>query len=291
MKTCLVLGNRGMLGSYLTSYIPRVPDAASWRLAGYDLPDVDIADASSVAAILAREKPNLIVNCAAYTNVDKAETERDLAYRVNAAGPEVLARAAKSSGALLVHISTDFIFDGSHPGPYREDDKPNPLCAYAASKLAGEEAIKAASPEFLIVRTAWLYGPNGKNFVDSILGLAKEKGRVMVVDDQAGSPTFTAVLSEYLLKLVLAGARGVYHVAGSGACTWYDLASEAIRIAGITATVTPCTTEEFPRPARRPRNSALDVGKAERLLGEEIPNWRNGLRRYLARNYLPAQSQ
>lgn len=285
MTTCLLVGCRGMLGSYLESYIPKAPGAKDWTLASCDIPDIDITDAASVSAVFAREKPDIVINCAAYTNVDGAEAERDLAFRINADGPGILAREALKTSALVVHLSTDFIFDGAHPGPYREDDPPNPSCVYAASKLAGERALQAAGGRFLIVRTAWLYGPNGRNFVDTILRLAREKGELNVVDDQAGSPTFTAVLAEYLVKLILAGTAGVYHVAGSGVCTWYDLACEAVRLAGVTARISPCTTAEFPRPARRPRNSALDVGKAERLLGEYIPNWRSGLARYIAKDY------
>jgi dTDP-4-dehydrorhamnose reductase len=286
MKTCLVIGNRGMLGSYLARYIPTTPEGAGFHLAACDLPAVDITDAASVESVFLRERPDVVINCAGYTAVDQAETDREIAFRVNACGPELLARAAAATGALLVHVSTDFIFDGAHPGPYREDDPPNPLCVYAKSKLAGEEAVKRLAPQFLVVRTAWLYGPNGKNFVDTILALGREKGKLKVVDDQAGSPTFTAMLSEYLWKLVARDARGVFNVAGSGACTWFDLASEAVRLAGVSAAVTPCTTAEFPRPAHRPSNSALDTGKVERFLGEDLPNWRSSLRRYLSGQYL-----
>ena len=285
MKTCLLLGSRGMLGSCLMRYIPSTPAAGQWRLSGYDLPDVDVADPASVEELFVREKPSVVVNCAAYTNVDGAETDPDAAFRVNAAAPEILARAAAASAALLVHISTDFIFDGNHPGPYRENDAPNPLSVYARSKLLGEKAVVAIAPQHLIIRTAWLYGPNGKNFVDTILQIARDTGTLKVVDDQAGSPTFTGFLAEYLWKLVACEARGIYNVAGAGTCTWYDLACEAIRLARVNATVTPCATADFPRPASRPRNSSLDVGKAERLLGEDMPNWRNGLRRYLTRQY------
>ena len=285
MKTCLLLGARGMLGSYLAAYLPSAPGAAGIRLACYDLPEIDICDPAGVAAVFDREQPALVINCAGYTNVDGAEADSENAFRVNGTAPGIIAQAAKTAGSFLVHISTDFVFDGSRPGPYRETDTPNPLCVYAASKLAGEKAIMEVSPKHLIVRTAWLYGPNGKNFVDTILALAREKDSLKVVDDQAGSPTFSAMLAEYLWKLISKDATGVYHVAGAGSCTWFDLAVEAIRLAGLETAVTPCTTSEFPRPADRPRNSALDVGKAERLLGEDIPNWRSALRRYLSKSY------
>jgi dTDP-4-dehydrorhamnose reductase len=278
----LLVGNKGMLGSSLSKYIPSMPEGRSATLLGCDLPEIDITDPASVEVVLGREKPDVIVNCAAYTNVDGAEKDSDIAFRVNAAGPENLAHSAVRHRATLVHISTDFIFDGAKQDPYREDDAPNPLCVYAKSKLAGEEAVRRVMPDHLIVRTAWLYGPNGKNFVDTILRIARDKGKLMVVNDQRGSPTFTGTLSEYLWKLVLRGARGTFHVAGSGACTWYDLAVEAVRCAGVNATVTPCTTADFPRPARRPPNSALDVSKAEGFLHERIPAWQQGLKQYLA---------
>jgi dTDP-4-dehydrorhamnose reductase len=280
MKTVLIVGCRGMLGSYLARYIPSA-ERGVVRVAGCDLPDIDITSAESVRGVLMRERPEVVINCAAYTNVDGAETEAEAAFRINSYGPGVLAKEAAAAGTALVHMSTDFIFDGVRPGPYREDDVPNPQSVYAKSKLAGEEAVAANTRDWLIVRTAWLYGPNGKNFVDTILRLAREKGALTVVDDQAGSPTFTGVLAEYLWKLVRAKARGVYHVAGSGVCTWYDLAREAVYLAGLDVPVKPVTTAEFPRPAKRPRNSALDVGKTERLLGERIPNWRMGLEVYL----------
>jgi len=281
MKTCLIVGCRGMLGTYLSSYIPATPAGREYRISGCDLPAIDITDPRSVEETFEREKPDLVVNCAAFTDVDGAEKNEQLAFAVNGVGPELLARASARVGALMVHIGTDFIFDGAHPGPYREEDIPNPLNVYGKSKLAGEIAVTKIAPEHLIVRTAWLYGPHGKNFVDTILRLAKERGALTVVDDQAGSPTFTGVLSEYLWMLVTHGARGIYHVAGSGVCTWYDLAREAVLLSGLTVAVKPVTTAEFPRPAKRPRNSALDVGKTESFLGVEIPNWRVGLRRYL----------
>jgi dTDP-4-dehydrorhamnose reductase len=282
MKTCLIVGCRGMLGTYLSSYIPSAEGGAEYRISGCDLPAIDITDPSSVAEAMAREKPDLVINCAAYTDVDGAEKNADLALAINGAGPEILARACAISKALLVHISTDFIFDGAHPGPYREEDTPHPLSVYGKTKLAGEIAVAKVSPEHLIIRTAWLYGPNGKNFVDTILRLARERGALTVVDDQAGSPTFTGVLSEYLWRLVRANARGTFHVAGSGVCTWYDLAREAVALSGLNVPTKPVTTADFPRPAHRPRNSSLDCGKAEKLLKTYLPHWREGLRRYLA---------
>ncbi|MCD6405290.1 MAG: dTDP-4-dehydrorhamnose reductase [Planctomycetes bacterium] len=281
MKNCLILGHRGMLGSRLLEYVPRAPGGGGFNVSGHDLPETDITDPESVAALFDEINPDVVINCAAYTNVDGAESDRDAAFDANAVGPEMLARAARASGALLVHISTDFVFDGTLLRPYREDDPPNPQGAYGKSKLAGEVAVAAIAPEHLIVRTAWLYGPNGRNFVSTILQAARDKGHLKVVNDQAGSPTFTGTLAEFVWRLAAAGARGIFHVAGSGKCTWYDLACEAVRLWGIDASVEPVTTAEFPRPAPRPANSALDCGKAERLLGIKVPPWQDGLKAYL----------
>lgn len=277
----LLAGNKGMLGSFLMRYIPSTPEGREVELIGCDLPEIDITNDASVESVLGREAPDTVLNCAAYTNVDGAEENKELAFRVNAAGPELLARACARRGATLVHISTDFIFDGAKQGLYREEDMPNPLCVYGRTKFLGEEAVRRIAPGYIIVRTAWLYGPGGKNFVDTILGIARDRGRLRVVNDQRGSPTFTGTLSTFLWKLIHQGARGTFHVAGSGACTWYDLACEAVRLAGVEVVVTPCTAAEFPRPARRPANSALDVTKAEAFLTEKMPDWREGLKQYL----------
>jgi len=280
MKKCVILGNRGMLGSHLAGHIA-AEAPRGWQVEGYDLPEVDIADAKSAASIFAPHPPHVVINCAAYTDVDAAESHVEEAFRANAVGPELLARGARRSGALLVHVSTDFVFDGARAEPYLEDDPPAPATAYGKSKLAGELAVTRIAPHHLVVRTAWLYGPNGGNFVDTVLRIARDKGELRVVNDQHGSPTYTGMLSRYLWKLVVRGARGTFHVAGAGGCTWYELARYALDLAGIPAEVTPVTTEEFPRPAPRPKNSVLDCTKAETFLGERLPPWQASLREYL----------
>ncbi len=283
MKTCLVLGARGMLGSAVMSHVGHAAARGEITLLGFDLPEVDIADGGSVSKLFASVKPNVVINCAAYTDVDGAESASELAFHVNAAGAEILAHAARGAGALLVHISTDFIFDGASDRPYREDDAPNPLSVYGKTKLLGEAAVIKVAPEHLVIRTAWLYGPGGGNFVDTLLGLAPEKGRLRVVNDQLGSPTCTLVLAPLVWKLVTRGARGIFHVAGQPSCTWFDLATEAVTLASIECEIEPVTTREFPRPAERPANSALDCAKVEAFLGEELPHWREGLRLHLKR--------
>lgn len=281
MKTCLIAGHKGMLGSRLLSHIQAV-SSGQWSAAGLDLPELDITSPGSVAAAFDSHSPDIVINCAAYTNVDGAETDEENAFRVNAVGPELLARAASASGALLVHLSTDFIFDGTKAGPYVEDDAPSPLSVYGKSKWVGEKAVVECASEHLVIRTAWLYGPGGKNFVDTILALARERGSIRVVNDQKGSPTFTGMLAEVLWKLATEGARGVFHVAGKGACTWYDLAARAVALAGVGAQVAPVTTEAFPRPAPRPANSVLDCSKAEAFLARAIDPWQTGLERHIS---------
>jgi phosphotransferase system enzyme I (PtsI) len=281
MTRCLVIGHRGMLGSRLFSHSPAALVSTGCEVTGLDLPEIDITDAASVTEALASLTPDVVINCAAYTDVDGAESHRDDAFMVNAVGPELLARAARGRGCTLVHISTDFIFDGEKAGPYVETDGPNPVSAYGKSKLAGETAVTRIAPEHLIIRTAWLYGPNGRNFVDTILGAARQRGHLRVVNDQRGSPTFTGMLASVIWRLLDKGARGVFHVAGTGSCTWFDLARAALDLAGVEADVEPVTTDEFRRPARRPKNSVLDCTKAEKLVGDKLPVWQAGLKWHL----------
>lgn len=280
MKKCIVTGHRGMLGSCLIDYIPRAPGGDAFQLTGLDYPETDITDGDRVASLF-EDPPDILINCAAWTDVDGAESHEKQAFRVNAVGPELLAHAARGSGTLLVHISTDFVFDGTKQTAYVEDDRPNPRSVYGKSKLAGELSVAAIAPEHLIIRTAWLYGPNGRNFVDTILRIARETGELKVVNDQRGSPTFTGMLSRVLWRLATTGARGVFHVAGAGACTWFELATRALELAGVKARLMPVSTEEFPRPAPRPKNSVLECSKAEAHLSEKVPPWPDGLQEYI----------
>lgn len=280
MKKCVVTGHRGMLGSYLMDYIPGAPGGDGFELTGLDYPEIDITDGDRVAALFA-DPPDILINCAAWTDVDGAESHEREAFSVNAVGPELLAHAARRSGSLLVHISTDFVFDGGKQTAYTESDQPAPRSVYGKSKLAGELAVAAIAPEHLIIRTAWLYGPNGRHFIDTILRISRETGELKVVTDQHGSPTFTGMLSRVLWRLATTGARGVFHVAGAGTCTWFDLARRAVALAGVEARIAPVSTEEFPRPAPRPKNSALDCSKAEAHLGEKLPPWPDGLQEYI----------
>ncbi|WDT93563.1 dTDP-4-dehydrorhamnose reductase [Thermoleophilum album] len=271
MSRVLVTGAGGMLGRVVLEEIPGAVGATRQEL--------DICDERQARAVLARERPHWVVHCAAYTNVDGAEAEPEEALRVNGEGAGIVARAAAEVGAGIVYISSDYVFDGSKGSPYVEDDATGPISAYGRSKLAGEQAVTEANDNHLIVRTSWLFGPYGRNFVDTILTLAREREKLQVVHDQIGCPTYTRHLARAIAQLLEAPARGVHHVAGGGACSWFEFASEAVRLAGVACNVEPCTTEQFPRPAPRPANSVL---RATREQTPRLDHWRVGLRAYLA---------
>ena len=254
-----------------------------------DVGEMNILEPESIKKVFDLVKPEILINCAAYTAVDKAEEDETFARKLNAEGPKNLAAACAAAKIPLVHISTDFVFfgDGSHP--MREDDKTDPRGVYAITKREGEIEIEKSGCEFLIVRTAWLYGKGGKNFPDTMINLAKNHPTLKVVNDQKGSPTFTEDLAQGLRELIAAKARGFVHFTNHGACTWYDLAKAAIEEAKnlgllaptINPEIIPCTTEEFPRPAPRPAFSVMCVDKYKSITGHYPPEWREALCRYL----------
>lgn len=229
-------------------------------------------------------KPDILVNCAAYTKVDKAEQEREVALMANAVGPGILANACRESGSKMIHVSTDYVFKGTRDGAYKEDDTVNPQSAYGATKLEGEKRVQAALPhQALIVRTSWLYGPGGPNFVKTIATKGKELGKLRVVDDQTGSPTFTRDLARGIARLIQADAIGIVNVTNSGSCTWFEFALEILRTAGLDhVEVTPVPTSEYPLPAKRPKNSVLDSAKYISLAGEPLRHWKVGLADYMS---------
>jgi dTDP-4-dehydrorhamnose reductase len=280
-KKIAVVGALGMLGRELCRQLASAGSPAS----ALDLAEVDIRSESSVARCRPLVEAQVIFNCAAYTNVEKAEEEPEEAMRVNGQGVGHLARLARASQALLVHLSTDFVFDGTRGTPYPVDAERHPLSAYARSKLAGELALEEAGGRTVLVRTAWLYGQGGKNFVDSVLRLAREKGELAVVDDQVGSPTFAADLAQALIELVQTGKTGVFHCTNRGQASWCELAREAVRLAGIAVPVRPLTTVEatarFGLKARRPAYSVLDLTPLETALGRPMRPWQTALGDYL----------
>ena len=256
----LITGNRGQLGRDAMEVF-----GAVHPVRGVDIDELDIADPRAVDALLEEFRPRQILNCAAFTQVDACESRRREAWTANAEGPRNLARAAAACGARLVHISTDYVFDGRRPPPepYRESDPPNPDSEYGRSKLAGEQAVLAAEGPGTVVRTAWLYGAAGGNFLKTMLRLAlADPHRVIrVVDDQYGCPTWSRRLALQLLRLMEGDGRGVYHATGEGHCTWYELARHFLERIDVPHRLEPCTTAEYPTPARRPANSILENGR------------------------------
>jgi len=268
-----------MLGSDL---VPAL--SAKHRVDSIDIQEADLAQPASVAA-LADRKPEMIVHLAAMTNVDGCERDPEQAYRVNGLGTRHAALACQRLGVPMLYISTDFVFDGSKKEPYLECDAPNPLGHYGRSKLAGEAAVRELLRQFYIVRTSWLYGRNGKNFVAAILQKAREAGEVKVVDDQIGSPTYTRDLAEAIALLIDSNISGTYHLSNSGSCSWFEFATEAVRLAGIKATVRPIKSSEYPTPTRRPAYSVLDNFCWRQSFGQPLRDWKEGLRDFIKEAY------
>ena len=249
-------------------FLKKIPK--EWELLATDIDELDITNSVLVEKTIQQFRPDLIINCAAYTRVDDCETKKELAFAVNGAGPANLARAASKIGAKLIHFSTDYIFDGTKGTPYTEEDQPNPINVYGASKLEGENDIRKNLNNYLIIRTQWLYGEGGPNFVKTILELAKTRDEIKVVNDQWGCPTRTEDLAELTLVLIRKEANGTFHIVGPATSTWYTFACDIIKEAGLTTKVTPCTTAEFPRPATRPVYSVLSTGKLRKLLEKPL---------------------
>jgi dTDP-4-dehydrorhamnose reductase len=262
----MVVGAGGMLGRDVV------------RAAGDDalaLPrsELDVTDAAAVERAVALAAPDVVINCAAFTDVDGAESDPEGALRVNGEG----ARNVASAAPRVVYVSSDYVFDGSKDSPYLESDQTAPISSYGRSKLAGERATAEANPRHFIVRSSWLFGVGGKNFVDTMIRVGRERGEARVVADQVGCPTYTGHLAEALVRLAAGEEYGIHHLAGGGSCSWFELAGAIFERAGIDCRLTPCTTEEYPLPARRPANSVLATER-----GRTLPSWQDGLDAYLA---------
>ena len=297
----LVTGGNGQLGNELQrilregrSEIGPIPDAyAGAEIVAADVDELDVTDADAVMAFVAQGGFDLVVNGAAMTNVDGCETAEDAAFRVNAEAPGNLARAAEAVGAKLVQVSTDYVFPGTEPEPRVEDDPTGPVSAYGRTKLAGEERSLAACSRCFVVRTAWLYGYVGKNFVKTMMRLGADRDEVTVVDDQLGNPTSANDLAHEILKIAATENYGVYHCTGEGVCSWCEFAAEIIRLSGIPATVTPCTTEQFIAGAKkqiapRPAYSALENAMLKATIGNEMRDWKTALACFFE-NYKPEE--
>jgi len=272
----LVTGAGGQLGRELCAL-----DGGPAEVIGLDRRALDVTDLAQCREAIGAYRPDAVIHAAAYTAVDRAEEEPDEAFRVNAAGTRNIALAAREGKAKFCYISTDYVFDGRTSSPYTEYDATNPLNVYGKSKLAGERMTEAFADRWFIVRTSWVYGAHGNNFVKTMLRLGAELGRVTVVADQTGAPTWTKDLAEFLLVLVSTDCYGIYHAANAGQCSWYEFARAIYEEKGMRVEVASCTTEEFPRPARRPAYSVLD-GAAVRHNGlPAMRHWREALREFL----------
>ncbi len=287
----LITGCNGQLGREIQKQLRAMkseigPIPACYKDARVDAVDIGDFDLSDRAAVLARVAAggyDLVVNCAAYTNVNGCETEFETAYKANALAPKYLAEACKACGAKLVHVSTDYVFAGEGSVPYREYDVPAPQSVYGKTKLAGERFVREGCEKYFIVRTAWFYGYIGKNFVKTILNASREKGKVTVVNDQFGNPTCAPDVAHHLLLLAATELYGVYHCTNNGVCSWYDFAHEIVRLARVDATVAPCATSEYPTPTKRPAFSALDNMALRTAVGDHMRDWRDALREYIER--------
>ena len=250
-----------------------------------DIDELDIADKASVEAAAGRIRPEVIINCAAFTQVDACETQMETAWRVNALGPENLAGWAASNGARLVHISTDYVFDGKKTPPetYVETDAPAPLSAYGKSKLAGEQAVAAAAENFIILRTAWLYGMNGHNFLKTILkkALAEPERRLTIVDDQYGSPTWSYRLALQIRHLLEHDAQGVFHASAEGYCTWHGLTRHFLAKLNVPHHISPCTTADYPLPAVRPKCAILENRRLNDAHLNVMEPWQQDIDRFV----------
>ena len=274
----LVAGSKGMLGTDLLRVL-----ADNHEAIGVDVEEMDLTERGSVLRQVGALRPEVVINAAAYTDVDGSETHPEACYRINGEGVENLAMACRQHGSRLVHLSTDYVYDGSKPTPYREDDPTHPLGVYGRSKLEGEERARAVLPGVCVVRTAWLFGHAGKNFVKAILAQAQKTRVLKVVDDQRGSPTYTRDLALALKAAAEGGLAGIYHVTNQGTCTWHEFAGRILEFQGRTdVSVLPLTTAELGRPAPRPANSVLDCGKFAAATGLRLRPWGDALRAYLA---------
>ncbi len=274
---CLVTGAKGLLGTYLCEFLRREQaDVVEW-----DLPRHDITDIEKTINGIHVARPEVIFHCAAWTDVDGCEQDPAKATSINSQGAWAVALGAGELGCKMVHISTDYVFDGTSKRPWREDDKTNPLSVYGRSKLRGEKAVERSAKKRFIARTSWLYGAHGRNFVDTIRKLAAEKPRIEVVTDQVGSPTFARDLCRALWDLARSEKYGTYHLTNGGNCSWFELAQEVVRLAGLKCEVAPTDSKIYVRPAPRPAYSVLDNGRFRKRFGNVLRPWQEALADYL----------
>lgn len=285
----LITGAKGQLGKQIAnilkngqSEIGKIPvEYENVEIIGVDVDVLDITDINAVRDYLTKVKPEMIINCAAYTNVDACESNEDLAFKINALGPRNLAIISNEINAKIVHVSTDYVFSGEGTVPFREYDETVPVSVYGKTKLAGEKFVREIADKYYIIRTAWLYGYEGSNFVYTIIKAGKEKGYLTVVDDQRGNPTNAEDLAHHMLKVAVTEEYGTYHCTGTGECSWYDFASKIIEFSNIECKVDPVTSNDYVRAAKRPSYSSLDNMMLRVTVGDEMRNWEDALKVFL----------
>lgn len=273
----LVTGVKGQLGYDVVKELER----RGMEAVGVDIEEMDITDEESVNQVITKAAPDAVIHCAAYTAVDAAEDNIELCRKVNADGPRNIASVCKKLDIKMVQISTDYVFDGLGDRPWEPDDLPDPQSVYGLTKYEGEEAVRKNLEKYFIVRIAWVFGVNGKNFVKTMLNLGRTKDKLTVVCDQFGSPTYTYDLAKLLVDMVQTEKYGIYHATNEGYCNWYEFACEIFRQAGITIDVEPVTSDRYPAKAKRPFNSRMSKDKLEENGFERLPEWKNALSRYL----------
>ncbi|WP_159885955.1 dTDP-4-dehydrorhamnose reductase [Paenibacillus puerhi] len=274
----LVTGATGQLGQDVVTLFSQAHEVL-----GLGSKQLDITDAEQCLEQVKGFQPEVIVHCAAYTAVDQAEQDEDTAYAVNAMGTRNLVNAANTVGSKFCYISTDYVFDGNGTLPYREYDNTNPTGVYGKSKRAGEVLVQSLSNQYFIVRTSWVYGLHGNNFVKTMLKLASDRDQLKVVHDQVGSPTFTEDLSLFLLELIQTDKYGIYHASNSGTCSWFEFAKAIFDEANVSIQVEPCTTDEFPRPAPRPAYSVMEHLAIRANGFQDLRAWRDGLKAFMSK--------
>ncbi len=273
----LVTGVKGQLGYDVVNELEKRGHMA----VGTDVEEMDITDAGKVETVLKKEKPDAVIHCAAYTAVDAAEDNEDLCRKINAEGTENIAKACQDLNCKMLYVSTDYVFDGEGERPWEPDDEREPLNVYGITKYEGELAVEKYVEKFFIVRIAWVFGKNGKNFIKTMLNLGKTHDEVKVVDDQIGSPTYTFDLARLLVDMIETDKYGRYHATNEGLCSWYDFAKEIFKQAGMNIKVSPVTSEEFAAKAKRPHNSRMSKEKLSENGFERLPKWQDALARYL----------
>ncbi|OUB96873.1 dTDP-4-dehydrorhamnose reductase [Bacillus thuringiensis serovar medellin] len=273
----LVTGAKGQLGQDVVSLLKE----QTWEVFGFGREELNITDEKQVSEKVLLIQPDIIIHTAAYTQVDQAESDEEAAFKVNAEGTKYLAQAAEAVGAKFCYVSTDYVFDGTKDTPYKADDQTNPQTVYGKSKLVGEQYTQEYCSKNYIVRTSWVFGLYGNNFVKTMLRLAEENKELGIVHDQVGSPTYTTDLARFIISLVQTDKYGVYHGSNSGVCSWYEFAKEIFKQSNIEIVVNPLKTEDFPRPAARPKYSVLDKGMIEENGFESFQNWKEALKDFL----------